>query len=332
MADDGFFDYVKVGKADDPDPFSVTDLFASMSKMEAKDAAFVGCFYGDPGTHKTVNAMKLAQEITPADKKILYVFTGQGWTSLMNHPELMARTIKMPFIRNEQIETLRNVLMNEQLRNKLNVGAVVFDEYNRMQDMDTDILTKHRAGLVNSTPTYDKAGKKVYKDPDTPEWPEYNTTKVRLINLINDLLVVPHLHSIFVCHTRFQKSRGQIEPDFPNAAGSAFISMVHSLYLTKKEDTPQGTIFPIELIGGEGTASKNRIGGLPASVMDVMQIAAAYKKWGVSEKDSKPVEKLDSKVETVPEIPVQPVIETPAKSDAVAPTVDVDLLADLMQG
>jgi hypothetical protein len=316
------FDYTKVGRADDPDPFSIQDLFASMSKMEAKDAAFVGCFYGEPGTHKTVNATKLAQLITPPDMKILYVYTGQGWTSLMNHPELMDRMIKMPFIRNEQIETLRTVLLNEQLRKKLNVGAVIFDEYNRMQDMDTDILTKHRAGLVNKTPTY-KDGKQVYKDPDTPEWPEYNTTKVRLINLLNDLLVVPDLHTIFVCHTRFQKSRGQIEPDFPNAAGSAFISMVHSLYLTKKEDGPNGTIFPIELVGTEQSASKNRIGGLPASVMDVTQIADAYKKWGVVEGDIAPVVKLDPKVETVPEIPVQPEIETPISPDA-------DVLADLM--
>ena len=320
---DGFFDYVKVGKADDPDPFSIQDLFASMSKMEAKDAAFVGCFYGDPGTHKTVNAAKLAQAITPPDMKILYVFTGQGWTSLMNHPELMDRMIKMPFIRNEQIETLRTVLMNEELRKKLNVGAVIFDEYNRMQDMDTDILTKHRASLINKTPTYGKDGKVVYKDPDTPEWPEYNTTKVRLINLINDLLVVPKLHTIFVCHTKFQKSRGQIEPDFPNAAGSAFISMVHSLYLTKKEDTAKGTIFPIELVGSEGTASKNRIGGLPTQVMDVMDIAAAYKKWGVVEGAIAPVAKPDPKVETVPEIPVQPEIKAPISAEP-------DLLADLM--
>lgn len=316
MADDGFFDYVKVGRADDPEPFSMTDLFNSMSKMEPKDASFVGCFYGEPGTHKTVNTAKLAQAITPPDKKILYVYTGQGWTSLMNHPELMDRMIKMPFIRNEQIETLRNALMNEQIREKLGVGCVIFDEYNRMQDMDTDILTKHRARLVNDTPSYDKSGRKVYKDPDTPEWPEYNTTKVRLINLINDLLVVPKLHTIFVCHTRFQKSRGSIEPDFPNAAGSAFISMVHSLYLTKKEDTPSGTIFPIELVGTTGTASKNRIGGLPAQVMDVMEIAEAYKKWGVAKeqdlvKGNAPI-KPEPAVETVPETPVQLQVTAPA--------------------
>jgi len=308
MADDGFFDYVKVGKPDDPDPFSIEDLFGSMSRMEPKDASFVGCFYGEPGTRKTTRAMELAQRITPPDKKILYVFTGQGWTSLMNYPHLMERTIKMPFIRNEQIETLRNVLMNPALREKLNVGCVIFDEYNRMQDMDTDILTKHRAKLVNEVPTRDKSGKMVYKDPDTPEWPEYNTTKVRLINLINDLLVVPKLHSIFICHTRFQKSRGAIEPDFPNAAGSAFISMVHSMYLTKKEDTPNGTVFPIELVGTTGTASKNRIGGLPAQVMDVAPIAEAYKKWGVLPENPEP------KVEA---LKLEPEV-TASKDDALA--------------
>src|SRR5688572_25434128 len=130
------FDYTKVGRADAPEPFSVTDLFASMTDMEDEYAAFVGCFYGDPGTRKTTRAMKLAQGITPPNKKILYVYTGQGWSSLKNHPELMRRVKKMPFIRYEQIETLRAVLMNPTMREKMGIGTVVFDEYNRMQDMD----------------------------------------------------------------------------------------------------------------------------------------------------------------------------------------------------
>ena len=315
MADSDFFDYVKVGQADNMEPFSVADVFGMMSRMSPEEASFVGCFFGEPGTRKTVRAMQLAQEITPPEKKILYIYTGQGWTSLMNFPELMNRVIKMPFVRNEQLETLRTMLLNKQIMEQLNIGAIIFDEYNRMQDMDTDILTKHRAGLVNKVPQYDKQGKQIYKDPDTPEWPEYNTTKVRLINLINDLLVIPKVHSIFICHTRLQKKTGKVEPDFPFAAGSAFMSMVHSLYYCTKEDSPQGTKYPIELEGTEYTVSKNRIGGLPSVVYDTLVIAEAYKKWGVLP-DNAPAVKPPAE------------IETPAEEKPVS--VEIDPLAALM--
>lgn len=280
----GDFDYVKVGRADAPEPFSVEDLFASMKDMEDEYAAFVGCFYGDPGSRKTTRAMKLAQQITPPDMKILYVYTGQGWSSLKNHPELMHRVKKMPFIRYEQIETLRAVLMNPKMRAAMKIGTVVFDEYNRMQDMDIDALTKHRAQLVNDAKKKDaKTGTPIYKDPDTPEWPEYNTTKVRMINLMNDVLSVDDLNTIFICHTKFQKKTGKIEPDFPQATASAFISMVHSIYYTDKVDAVQDgkavTLYPIELVGSEQTVSKNRIGGLGNVVYDTEPIAEAFLKW-----------------------------------------------------
>ena len=327
MADSDFFDYVKVGQADNMEPFSMEDVLKLMSPMKSEEASFVGSFFGPPGTRKTVRTMELAQAITPADQKILYVYTGQGWTSLMNFPHLMERTIKMPFVRYEQIETLRNILLNKALREQLKIGAVIFDEYNRMQDMDTDILTKHRAALVNKVPQYDKSGQKVYKDPDTPEWPEYNTTKVRLINLINDLLVVPKLHSFFVCHTRLQKKTGMIEPDFPFAAGSAFISMIHSLYYCTKEDAVQNgkpvTIYPIELEGTSTTASKNRVGGLPSVVYDVKPIADAYKKWGIREESVSSIPA--PKVETP-----KAVSESPVQSAVTEVKAPIDPLADLM--
>lgn len=305
------FDYTKIGQPDNHEPFSVAELIGSMSSMKEsakKGAAFVGGFFGDPGTHKTVNTMKLAQMIVPKDKKILYVYTGQGWSSLMNHRaeklstgetvDLMDRVVKMPYIRREQLETLFATLLNPTMKEKLQIGAVVFDEINRMQDMDTDKLTQHRAKLLNaaqekaspSKKLKDKNGADLYKDPYTPEWPEYNTTKVKMISLINDALTLEDMHFFFVCHTRFQKGTGMIEPDFPEKTGAAFISMVHSLYYTKKVDVAKNgslvTEFPIELQGTQQTVSKNRIGGLPPVVYSPEEIALAYKKWGVIEESS----------------------------------------------
>lgn len=322
----GDFDYVKVGRADAPEPFSVADLIASMTDMEDEYAAFVGCFYGDPGTRKTVRAMQLAQRITPADKKILYVYTGQGWSSLKNHKEenLMARTKKMPFIRYEQIETLQATLMNPSIREKMNIGTIVFDEYNRMQDMDIDALTKHRAHLVNTGPKRkDKDGIEIYKDPDTPEWPEYNTTKVRMINLMNDLLMLDELNTIFVCHTKLQKKTGKIEPDFPQATASAFISMVHSIYYCDKvEDINSGRVsFPIELVSGGQTVSKNRIGGLGRNVSEVQPIADAFIAWNadVLEKKGKKSSLVTPEEKSSPApIVGEPVTESVAEKVVVA--------------
>jgi hypothetical protein len=108
-----------------------------------------------------------------------------------------------------------------------------------------------------------------------------------MIGLINDALTLEDMHFFFVCHTRFQKGTGMIEPDFPEKTGAAFISMVHSLYYTKKVDVMKGgqlvTEFPIELQGTAQTVSKNRVGGLPGVVYSVEEIADAYAKWGIVE-------------------------------------------------
>jgi hypothetical protein len=317
----GEFDYTKVGRPDAMEPFSLTDLFASMTDMEDEYAAFVGCLYGDPGTRKTVTAMKLAQRITPVGKKILYIYTGQGWSSLKNHKEqnLMARTKKMPFIRYEQIETLQAVLRNPVMREKMNIGTIVFDEYNRMQDMDIDTLTKHRAELV--------AKDRKYKDPDTPEWPEYNTTKVRMINLMNDILSLDDINVIFLCHTRLQKKTGKIEPDFPNATASAFISMVHSIYYTGKEDVVVNgkieTRFPIELVSGEETVSKNRIGGLPTKVYDIDLVADAFIAWNADV-----MAKREKESSTGGETPIVEAVEAAPVVEVTKPIVEDVVVID----
>lgn len=315
------FDYVKVNQADAPEPFSVKDLISSMSDLDLEaEAPFVGVLYGAPGTRKTTRTMELAQALCPTGKKILYVYTGQGWTTLKNFPKLQygkngEKNVKaMPFIRYEQIETLRAVLMNPSMREKMQIGAVVFDEYNRMQDMDTDQLTRHRAKLVNNGTKVmrDKNGVEVYKDPDTPEWPEYNTTKLRLINLLNDIFTIPETHFFFVCHTRFQKGTGMIEPDFPEKTGAALISMVHSIYYCDKVTDLNGkTAFPIELVGTDRTVSKNRIGGLPNVVYDTKPIIEAYQKWGnIPDKDKpKVVEPVKAKEKVSPV--EEPIAESP---------------------
>ena len=349
------FDYVKVGKPDEPDPFSMEQLFSLMKELDLeKDAPFIGVLYGDPGSRKTVRSLKLAQSLIKVGQKILYLYSGQGFTSFKNHPELQfgkdgkKNIVAMPYIRYEQVETLRKVLMNKTLRERLNFGAVIFDEYNRMQDMDTDVLTRHRAGMLNSGPKqFDKkTGVQIYKDPNTPEWPEYNTTKLRLISLLNDCFMVPETHFIFVCHSRFQKANARNEPDFPDKTAAALISLVHSIYHCGKEDTPNGTTYPIRLEGTAQTIAKNRIGGMPAVIYDTEAITEAYKKWGqlpdgfqpvietgVAKETEVPAEKVQEPevVEQVVEGEVVHHIVEPVVPTPVVDTTEVDFMSLLSQ-
>ena len=89
----------------------------------------------------------------------------------------MHRVKKMPYKDFDQIRAFCEALRNPKFREITNIGSVVFDEFNTMFDMNIEAITNLRS--VQS----DK-----YKDPDTPEWPEYNTAKMHMINLMNDVL------------------------------------------------------------------------------------------------------------------------------------------------
>lgn len=281
------------------DPFSFQDLLGSMSAMKPANVSFVGGMYGDPGTGKTTNGMRLMQRLVPADKKILYVYTGVNWSSLMNEPHLMNRVVKMPFKSYAQLEKLGEMLSSPEMVKQLGFGGVIFDEFNTMHDIDLDAVTNYRAAEFNAA----QAGKALpkYKDPDTPEWPEYNTGKARVINLLNNVLAAEELHYLFICHPRQGNKSKKIEPDFPDKTAQAFIRALHSLYYLEK-DTPIGSTtidWKIRLQGDSGVVAKNRIGGLPDIVRSTDDIADAFDKWGFIEGEA-PTEKIPEKATEKP--------------------------------
>jgi hypothetical protein len=318
----GDFDYVQLASSDDIEPVSLTELIGSMRDLEEEQVSMFHCSYGDPGTHKTTETMEMVQGIVPEDQKIVYIDSGKGWISLMNFPHLMRRVKRIQFRKYEQILALQQLLSNPDLRKKANIGAVVFDEWNRMQDMDIMRLTKARAERNNSDAGKRAAGNKwKFKDPSTPEWPEYNATKARMVDNMTTLLAIPDLHIFFICHTRIDKDTQEIVPDFPKGAGSAFLSMVHSCYYFAKKEVQQNgqtvLVYPIETFGGSLTVSKNRIGTLPRTVYSGKVIAEHYTKWASTKK----AEVADSiPGEIVPETPeIAPVIETPVVETPTVP-------------
>lgn len=264
----GEYDYEKPTQPLPRKAYDMRALLASMSDMEDEEAPFVGGIYGPAGSGKTFTTMELAQRITPPDKKIVYIFTNQGWTSLKNEPQLMHRVKKMPYTDFDQIRAFCEALRNPQFRELTKIGAVVFDEFNTMFDMNIEAITNFRS--TQSTK---------YKDPDTPEWPEYNTAKMHMINLMNDVLATPDINFFFVAHPRFQKKSGMIEPDMFDKASQAFMRVLHSLYYLHADEVDGKVVRRIQLMGTDQVTAKNRIGGLGMYARNPKEISDAFEVW-----------------------------------------------------
>lgn len=309
----GDFDYVALAAPTPTNPVSFQEIIDSITDMGPEEVSFVGGMYGEPGMGKTTAAMELMQKLVDPDKRILYIYTGTNWSSLMNFPHLMARTKKIKYKSFEQIKAISEMLRNESIREKMKIGGVIFDEYNTMYEQDLDLIVGLNAHLINSGPKRkNKEGQDIYKDPHTPQWPDYNIAKTHVIDVMNNVLNVEDTHFMFVCHARLQKISGKQEPDMNNAAAQVFIRSLHSLYYLENAFTDSGKMQRMIQLQGTGqTVAKNRIGGLPNKVETVDPIAEAFSKWGI-------VEERDAVPQTAPE-------EKVSEPETVQESQDVDL-------
>lgn len=274
------FDYTPVTVPDAKSPVSFSELFSSMMDISNEKPAFIGCFYSNPGAGKTTAALELAQRIVPQDKKIIYVYTAQNWSSLQNFPELKRRVKAIQFTKWEQLEAISDLIQNQTMLEKAGIGGIVFDEFNTMVEHILDQLTQHRAHTVNSGPIQtNKQGQRIYKDPHTPEWPEYGSVKTRIIEVMNSITST-NIHAFFTAHTRLQKKRTQWEPDIFDTGAQAFMRAIHSLYFIEAEDDggKMKRTFLLEPSGNR--TAKNRIGHMGHTASSVREIAEAYNNWG----------------------------------------------------
>lgn len=311
----GEYDYDKPTQPLPRKEYDMRALLASMTNMEDEEAPFIGGIYGPAGSGKTFTTMELAQRITPPDKIIVYIFTNQGWTSLKNEPQLMHRVKKMPYENFDQIRSFCEALRNPEFRKLTGIGAVVFDEFNTMFDMNIEAITNLRS--IQATK---------YKDPDTPEWPEYNTSKMHMINLMNDVLATPDINFLFVAHPRFQKKTGFTEPDFFEKASQAFMRVLHSLYYLHAEEVDGRVVRRIQLMGSDQVVAKNRIGGLGMYANSTKEIADAFRTWSASKEV---VGTPDTKVNDVPPALIQGEVVPEITVETSEPVAAVDKTSGL---
>lgn len=255
-----------------PPAKAMSDLLASMVDMKAQHVPSMTGIYGDQGTGKTVTGMKFLQAITPPDKKIVYIDSAANWTSLQNHPELMERVKLMEYENMEQLTILARMLrISPELREK--IGAVMLDEYSVMSGRDQAWIVKARSEQAKAE------GK--FKDPFQPTLPDYLGQKVRSGEVVNDFLV-SKVHVMFIAHEKLDDLH-VIQPDFPEKTGKEWQRLLHGVYHATVDVQPnKEDVYKLQLKPFNRISAKNRIGGLGAFAT-IDEIAAAYKKWGITE-------------------------------------------------
>ena len=252
-------------------------LEANLQPLEEELAgkAFKGLIYGPSGVGKTVQAVKLAQVITPPNKTILYLDSGNGWVSLSNHEGARVRVNRLKL---GMITTLEGIarLIREKQGEFANVGCVIVDEYSTIVDNDLSMIVAERAKKDNT------------KDPDTGTMPDFNTSKARGVKYINGLFLLDGVHVIVIAHERVDKDASNItvvSPLFNPKLGARIREAVHLVgYMSMSEVREEGDstkkklVRNIQVHPSKTVIAKTRIGGL-APVVSFEALSAVIKEW-----------------------------------------------------
>jgi len=231
--------------------------------------------YGDSGVGKTVQAMALAQAVTPPEKSIIFIDSAEGWVSLDNHKKLKVRTNYIPWTRIENLEALEAlaVAISEGIHPWGTVGTIVLDEASSLANDDLDRVV------------FDRSRSTAGKDPDTPMQPDYNTTTNRVRKFYGDLIKVPELNVILTAHQRSDKDnmqREKISPAFLPKLSQHIRGMLHLVaYMTAEQmkgADGDKYIREFQCHPTNRVVAKTRIGGIQP-VTDYKHLQAAIKIW-----------------------------------------------------
>lgn len=244
----------------------ISQLEAGMEDLNAKTADARIQIYGDSGTGKTVAAVRLAQKITPPEKSILFIDSGQGWASIQNHPKLKTRVARVQFTSLAGIRRYCDAIRRKHKGDKVdfgNIGCLILDESSSMGSMDLSQVVRARA---KNDPL---------KDPDTPTQPDFNTATNRMIQTINDILSTPNIHVIFISHAREDKDdRGLAvtSPDYTPKLNKWLRGVLHVVTrligdeVTNTETNETEYVRRFQMQPTVRSIAKTRVGGMPTYV------------------------------------------------------------------
>jgi hypothetical protein len=170
---------------------------------DEKRSRIKGILYGPKGGGKTILAVRTAKRLLKGTgKKIIFVDNTEGWESLKNHPDLLEGVeIKVvDFESIEQLSVLAGAIFFEETELFTNVGAIIFDDANRMAEKQLNRLWATRVEKGSTL------------DPDKPERPEYLKLQIQFMEVVNDIITkTPDIHIFLTSHASEKKSAdGQV--------------------------------------------------------------------------------------------------------------------------
>lgn len=239
-----------------PSPAALlAELESSIGDMEGMTMRMKALLYGVSGVGKTVEAMELAQKCTPPDKRILYIDTGEGWVSLLNHPHLMARTKRMVYKGYSQIETLVNAI-EANVPGYDDYGTIIFDEFSTTAKQYLHVVLD--ANEVNSL-------------TEAPEFKHWGILSRAVERTVWKLLLLKESHNLILCaHERTKEDKAtkikSIAPSFMDSIEGTVKENVHivarmTAEVSNREGTPlyirKVQVHPTKLV-----TAKSRVGGL----------------------------------------------------------------------
>jgi len=258
---------------------TVDMLMASIVPIKDKRVVAKGMIYGNVGTMKTTNAMRILQGVTPKDQFILYIDTAEGWSVLMNYPELKERVIHIQYENIEQLWAVADAIKYKS-GSFANIGGILFDEYTGMHDDDLNWIVESRAAQ--------KAKQKEFKDPFSPALPDYNAARIRSNKTISRFMALQNVNLMFIGHEREDKRLNKI-PDMPDKAGKSLYQKLHFLYHAHFETDGK---LVLQTTGSAKITAKNRINGIGAFTT-AEQVVNCYNQWGTPEAKAVEVKPVD---------------------------------------
>lgn len=236
-------------------------LEESLTDLNAEVASGKVLIYGPSGVGKTVLAFQLAQKITPPDQSILYVDAVEGWVSLLNHPELKARSKRVPYEGISQLNTIA-LAAKHKAGSFNNIGTIIYDEYSTMTKKDLAIVVETRAKQQTD------------KDPDVPAQPDYLANTRRMEKAAYAALAIENINVIFIAHVRYDllpNGSKYESPLFSDKLQTSMKEVCHVVAHMTADDRvlEDGTVDYVRYLQvhpSKKIAAKSRVGGLPLRV------------------------------------------------------------------
>lgn len=206
--------------------------------------------YGPFGVGKSVLS-------ATAGKKILYIDSGEnGWTSLLNHPDLRSNiAVRIPFKNVEQLQKLAEAIAADKF--PFDIDCIVMDTVSAMQKIDLDQVMAYRCKRDPE------------KDPNTPATPDYNANNTRMRRMINAYLPL-QLNFVMVLQDRSDKDQVTgivtIRPELPDKLGKAVAQSCHLIAYMDMDGMGKDAKRILQCHPTKNLVAKCRIKNIPTKV------------------------------------------------------------------